>query len=184
MKKPLGIKKYEFEALQVLRYTRKGVIEQIVDESVTDKTLKMLDAANNCFRAHNNPIRIVHYPEIETLAAAIHLNSNIIVVDERTTRLLIEDPKKLAFILEHKLHTKIDVNNNALKEFSKLVKDVKVLRSVELVTIAYELGLLDDYIPEMPDGRKRLLDSILWGVKLDGCAVSNREIEQIMRIES
>jgi predicted nucleic acid-binding protein len=181
--KPLNTKKYEFEALQVLQTIKRGIFKVITDNTITEKTKFLLDLANSCFLAHNNPIQIVHFAEIETLAAALHLKSNIIVVDERTTRLLIEDPKKLAFILKHKLHTKITINQKALKEFTRLVKGIKVIRSIEIVTIAYELGLLDSYIPNMPDGRKRLLDSILWGVKLDGCSVSRREIDQIIKLE-
>ncbi|MBI2656373.1 hypothetical protein HYX03_01385 [Candidatus Woesearchaeota archaeon] len=51
------------------------------------------------------------------------------------------------------------------------------------MAIAYEHGLLDDYITKIPDARKNLLESVLWGVKLNGCAVSKDEIEQIVRIE-
>lgn len=58
-----------------------------------------------------------------------------------------------------------------------------MIRSVELVTIAYELGMLDKYLPNAPDPKKTLLDSVLWGVKLNGCAVSKHEIEQILRME-
>lgn len=181
--KPLNTKKFEFEALQVLQIIKIGILKVIEDKAVKEKTNQLLELANSCFSAHEHPIKIVHFAEMETLAAALHFDANIIVVDERTTRLLIEDPKKLAFILEHKLHTKIRTNNKALKEFSRQVKQVKVLRSVELVTITYELGLLDDYIPELPDAKKRLLDAILWGVKLDGCAVSKKEIEQIIKLE-
>ena len=181
--KPLNTKKYEFEALQVLQIIRRGTFKVIEDHEIAEKTKELLELANSCFLAHDNPIRIVHFAEIETLAAALHLDTNIIAVDERTTRLLIEDPDKLAFILRHKLHTKIAVNKKALREFTSLTKGIKVLRSVEIVTIAYELGLLDSYIPTFPDGRKRLLDSILWGVKLDGCSVSRREIEQIIKLE-
>ena len=54
---------------------------------------------------------------------------------------------------------------------------------MELVTIAYEKGLLDNYLADVKEPRKTLLDSVLWGVKLNGCSVSRREIEQIIRME-
>ena len=104
-------------------------------------------------------------------------------MDERTIRLLIEDPKKLEHILEHRLHTKVYVEGKNLRKFRDFTKNIKLIRSVELVTLAYELGLLDKYIPNLPGGKKTLLESLLWGVKLDGCSVSKREIGQIMRIE-
>ena len=75
------------------------------------------------------------------------------------------------------------MNSGSIKEFSKITKGIRMIRSVELVTMAYEMGMLDQYIAEIPDSKKMLLEGILWGVKLQGCAVSRDEIEQIMRME-
>ncbi len=73
-------------------------------------------------------------------------------------------------------------NNDNINELKDIIKNIKVIRSSELVYVAYKLNLLDKYI----DGatRKRLLDSVLWGVKLDGCAISKAEIEQIKDLEA
>ncbi len=60
---------------------------------------------------------------------------------------------------------------------------MKLIRSVELVSVAYELGLLDKYLVNVPNPKKTLLEAVLWGVKLNGCSVSEREIEEIVRIE-
>lgn len=181
--KPLHTRKFEFEALQVLRYIDKGIIEVVDDKEVDNKTRQLLDFANNVFKAKGRFIQIVHYGEMSGIAACTYLGSDVFVVDERTTRLLVEDPHRLKHILEHKLHTRIEVNGNSLKKFRDAAKNIKLIRSVELVTIAYELGLLDDYLPDVPDGKRILLESLIWGVKLDGCSVSKREIEQIIRLE-
>ena len=129
-------------------------------------------------------MRIVHFAELSVIAAAMSLNADAIVIDEKTTRLLIENPRKIAEILKKTLHTSVNINENNLKEFNNIAKGLKTIRSVELVTVAYELGILNDYITKLPDARKNLLESILWGVKLNGCAVSKDEIGQIMRIET
>ncbi|MFH2028624.1 MAG: hypothetical protein ABIJ08_05770 [Nanoarchaeota archaeon] len=181
--RPLEIKRFEFEALQALRYVENKTIEVIQSYEIKKLTDELLDLANNSFIAKGKPLRIVHPGEISGIAVCIHLNSNIFAVDERTLRLLIEDPRKLRYILEHRLHTKVDVNKANLKRFGTMTKKIKLIRSVELVTIAYEKGLLDVYIPNMPYGKKKLLESVLWGVKLSGCSVSKSEIEQVMRIE-
>ena len=78
----------------------------------------------------------------------------------------------------------MEINKNSLKNFQKLTKNVRMIRSVELVTVAYEKGLLDKYLPHMADSRKELLESVLWGVKLNGSAVTRKEIEQILRMEA
>ncbi|MEK7074128.1 MAG: hypothetical protein AAB968_00005, partial [Patescibacteria group bacterium] len=69
----------------------------------------------------------------------------------------------------------------------RYVSKTKILRSVELVTVAFEFGLLDRYVAAgeekaIPGIRQKLLESVLWGLKMNGCAVSGKEIEQITRM--
>lgn len=182
--KPLATKRFKFEALKVLHYINNRTLNIVGNEKVKEKTELLLNLANNSFIAHSQPINIVHYGEISGISTYIFNNSDAYVVDERTTRILIENPKKLKNILRHTLHTDIRIDYNKLKEFQKLTKNIKIIRSVELATIAYELGLLDKYLTKIPNPRQTLLDSVLWGVKLNGCAVSKREIEQILKLES
>jgi len=181
--KPIKTKRFEFEALQTLHYIENGTLSHIKDNDINTKTQELLELANNCFKAKGNYIQIIHRGEMSCIAAALLLDTNIIVIDERTARLIIENPHKLKNILEHKLHTKVDINNTNLKKFRNITKNIKLIRSVELVTLAFELGLVDKYIPHIENGRRILLESLLWGVKLDGCSVSKSEIEQIMRLE-
>jgi len=179
---PLSTKRFEFEALQVLKIINEGTLKVLEDKEVEKKTNILLDLANSIFNAYGKNIRIVHKAEMQGLALCINLKADAFVVDERTSRLLIEDYSRLKNILEKKLHTRIKVNNNNLKEFQKITKGVKIIRSIELVTAAFELGLLNSYILNIKDAKKKLLDSVLWGVKLDGCAVSKNEIEEIMKL--
>jgi hypothetical protein len=182
--KPLTTKCFKFEALRVLYYIDKGIITVLDNSEIRRKTQQLLELANNSFTARSQPINIVHYGEMSGIATALYKNSEAYVVDERTTRYLIEDPNKLRNILRHTLHTDIKINHSKLKEFHKLAGNIKVIRSVELVAVAYELGLLDKYLTNIPNPRRTLLESVLWGVKLNGCAVSKKEIEQIIRMES
>ena len=180
---PLSTKKFKFEALQVLRSINFHVLEVYNNEEMRKKAIHLLDTANKCFMAKGNYMQIVHFAEMSGLATVLINNAEAFVVDERSTRLLIEDPDRLRSILEDRLHTKIIVNKNKLNEFRNMCKGVKLIRSVELVTIAYELGLLDKYIVNIPEPRRTLLEAVLWGVKLNGCTVSEREIEDIIKIE-
>lgn len=182
--KPLTTKRFKFEAIKVLQMINNGVLTIEDSEQIRKTTEILLDTANKSFYAHGQPINIVHYGEMSGLATAIHNKSDAYVVDERTTRLLIENPNKIRNILRHTLHTDIKINQGMLKEFQKLAKGVKIIRSIELVVIAYELGLLDIYLTELPEPKKTLLESVLWGLKLNGCAVSKREIEQIIKLET
>ena len=182
--KPMNSKRFKFEAMRVLSYITKNTIEVVESEQITQKTKYLMNIANNTFMARGNPIQLVHYGEMEALAAAIILGSSAFVVDERTTRLLIENPDKLRRIMEHKLHTRIQVNKNSLNDFRKEVGEIKVIRSTELAVIAYKLGLLDRYLPKLPEPNKQLLDGVLWGIKLNGCSISQREIDTIVKVEA
>ncbi len=180
---PLATKKFKFEALQVLRCINFGVLEVFNSEEMRRMAIHLLDLANRCFMAKGNLIQIVHFAEMSGLAVALINDAEAFVVDERSTRLLIEDPDRLRRILEDRLHTKIKVDKAKLNEFRNICKGIKLIRSVELVTVAYEIGLLDKYVVNIPEPRRTLLEAVLWGVKLNGCTVSEREIEEVIKME-
>ncbi|MBI3027621.1 hypothetical protein HYY70_05915 [Candidatus Woesearchaeota archaeon] len=183
--KPLETKKFKFEAIQVEKLIEEGILEVAGNGFVDKNALKFLDMANEIFKAYGDYyMKIVHFAEMSVIAAALELNADAIVIDEKTTRLLIENPKIIVEILRKTLHTPISINESNLKEFNSIVNGIKAIRSVELVTIAYEHGMLDRYVTQIPDSRKNLLESVLWGVKLNGCAVSKEEIEQILETET
>lgn len=176
-------KRFKFEALQVLDCIEKGIIEVVKNEEIDSQAIKLLTTANSCFNAFGRNINLLHLAEISSIVLHLQKDADALVLDERTARLIVENPKKLLNILNHTLHTPIEENQNSLREFGKITKNIRIIRSVELVTLAYEKGLLDDYIANIPNPRKVLLESVLWGIKLNGCAVSKKELEQIMRIE-
>lgn len=187
--KPLKTRKFKFEALQVMPLISNGTLNLIENDFIISKTKYLVDLANRCFKAKGNWIQIIQEGEMETVATALYFKSETIVVDERITRMLIEDPKGIKHLLERRLHTKISVDNNNLKTFYEIVKNLKVIRSIELVTIAYELGILDKYMDNkqklmIKDAEKLLLEGILWAVKLNGCSVSETEINDIINYES
>ncbi|MBW2971161.1 hypothetical protein KY320_03300 [Candidatus Woesearchaeota archaeon] len=186
--KPLSTKRFKFEALQVLQHVSRGVIKVIDEPAVTDKANELLNLANSCFRAKKHNIKIVHLGEMETVALALHKGSEAIVVDERTTRYLVEKPEKIQEYMGSKMHTQVSVNHDNLKQLKKQLNPLKVIRSVELITLAYELGLLDLFTTErenelLPNLKETLLESVLWGAKLKGCAISSDEIDTIMQLE-
>ena len=181
--RPLETKKFKFEAIQVERLIEDKILEIADSDIIKENAVRLLTTANAIFRAYDNYIKIVHYAEMSVIAAALSLDSNAVAVDEKTTRFLTENPRTIAEILRKTLHTSISINENNLKEFKNTVNNLKIIRSIELVVVAYEHGFLDNYITKIPNARKNLLESVLWGVKLNGCAVSEDEIEQILRME-
>ena len=98
----------------------------------------------------------------------LEIDKKAIVVDERTTRILCEAPENLRKLLESKLHTKIDASEKNYPMF----KDFKVIRSSELVFMAYKLGIID-----LPAKKQEAMEALLYGLKFKGCTISMREID-------
>lgn len=180
---PLETKKFKFEALHTYRYIRKKTLKVYEKEDYLKLKAEIESLCNSCFIARGNPIRIMHDGEIETIAIAIVTGSMNLVVDERTTLLLVENPLYIPTILGGKLKFPIDTDRKKLARLKRLLSGLNAMRSVELVSYAYEAGLLDRYLPERPYSRLTLLDAVLWGLKLNGCAVSEKEIIEIMAYE-
>jgi len=181
--RPLETRRFKFEALQVQSLVERGIISVIKDDVVKAKANQLLNLANSILSAHGQNIKIVQVGEMETLAAALLYKADAIVIDERITRTLLENPKGLQQLMEKRLHMQLKTNEFALREFEEATKHVTIIRSFELVTIAYETGLLDKFIVKMPNARRELLESILWGVKLNGCSVTDDEIDTIVKAE-
>jgi hypothetical protein len=181
--KPLTSKRYKYEAIQVLKLIEEGTVKIYDNEKLRVDTLHLLELANSLFKAQGNFVRIVQFAEIETVVAAKVLGAECIVVDEFITRTLIENPPSAQQRLENKLHMKVDSEKNNLSDFKEKVQGIKVIRSIELVTIAYELGFFKEYYLHLPTPKKTLLEGLLWGVKLNGCSVSEREIDEVIKIE-
>ena len=185
---PMKTKKFKLESLMVNDLIMEGHFK-VYDKNkeVSLVSDKLMDYANNMFVARGRPVKILQKAETDVLALAIHLKSDALLVDERALRLLVENPKKMVKILGGKLHTQVTINQNEMKEFSKMVKGINVLRSTELVTVAYELGLLDRYITAKKVLHKKykqpLLEGALWALKLKGCSISSEEIDEILKFE-
>ncbi len=180
--KPILTKRYRFEALQIANELRRQNLKLLQDPAIDTTVEKIGRIANSCFQAHGEDIQIVHPAEIEAVCYAVEYNATSVVIDERTMRLLVENPDALHAILQKKLHTKIKRNQNAIKEFQKYTAGLHVLRSVEIGMIAYKSHMLDEYLPlEYEENNTILLNSFLWGLKLNGCSISQDEIETLSR---
>ncbi len=185
---PLLSRKFKLEALQVLREIYTGTFDLVKSENIRYLSHRIMNIANHTFKAYDSDIAIVHIGEMDVLAAAKILKSKAVVIDERTTRQLIEDPLSIAKHLQSKLHTHITVDENNIRLLKRELSGIKVIRSVELMSLAYEFHILDSLIiPQEQRVYKNLnstlLDAVLWSLKLNGCAVSDEEINKLVSLE-
>ncbi len=177
--KPKTIRRFQFEALEIEKLIRDGILELYID--ISQKNVKNLQSlSNKTYRIKEKWLEIIQVGEMETVAASLKNENAPIVIDERTMRLLLEDEKSLEKLLERRNRKKVTMDEANVAKFKAAIKgDVPILRSVELVTAAFHLGLIDMYLPKMNRSKEFLLDSVLWNVKFNGAAITEHEIEEI-----
>lgn len=146
------------------------------DRKLDDKTKEILNLTNSIFYIGGRPLHIVDFGEAECLALLALTNANCLAIEERTTRMLIEDPNALLEILKRKHNTRnIEMNQNKYLKFKEIIGEVSVIRSVDLLSFAYERGLLKNVITN-----KEYLKSALYALKFNGCSVSFEEIDEYL----
>lgn len=174
---PFNNKKYKLEAMQVSRLIDDHVLEVVKANNFKNT----LDSVNNIFSLRGKPMQLLHAGEIEDLLIYQQLGAEGFVVDERTMRLFLEDINEMHQLLERKLHKRIDFNRGNAREFQKKFSGISVIRSCELMAIAYERGLLSENFSERY-GKEEQIDALMWGLRLRGCAVSTDEIEMFKKL--
>ena len=178
--KPLNIKKFELEAIRLKELLDEGILEmpsslKIDEKEITKRTYEILEIANKTFRGQNRDIHLIDLGETSGLALSEVLTkmgiSNVLAVDERTTRMLCEKPENLRKLMEGKLHMGITAKTENYDYF----KDFRFIRSTELMYVAYKKGIIKSKDP-------KLLDALLYALKFKGAAISDDEIAEIKRI--
>ena len=178
---PIKIKMYELEALKIQNLIDEGCLNMpnkigITDKEITNLMFKLMNFANTMFIGNGNEIQLIQQGETSCLALSKILNEkkikNVLVVDERTTRMLVEKHENLKELLEKKMHTNVKLKESNFKEFNGF----KIIRSTELIYVAYKKGLINLR-------GKEVLDALLYALKFKGCAISSEEIEEIKGIK-
>ncbi len=176
--RPLTVRRFEFEALQVIKMIRDGILE-VYEDVPRQKVRELIALANTSFRLDGKTMDVIQEGEMESIATALQIDAAGVVMDERTLRLFIENNRDMKALLERRFQKTVTPDLKKMDAFSSKLEDVTIIRSIELVGVAYKLGLLDDYIPDGKKGRDQLLDAVLWNTKFNGCAVTEEEIQEL-----
>lgn len=179
---PFETKQFKFEAFQVQHLIDEKILEVINVKQFEIKTQQLLNIGNNLFSVHGNDLTLLQYGEIETIIAALENNADAIIVDERVTLTLLDNPADMQRIIQRRLHSPVLLNKQSLIAFKQQTKGLRAIRSAELLVIAYEQGLFDEYLQNTPEKSKELLEAILWRAKLNGCALTDEEINQLVEL--
>ena len=175
--RPLKISRFELEALVINKLLEDKVIElpyDTVDKNkLQTKTNEINDLLNHTYFARGEFMKIMDKGEVSAVALCLLLAEkgikNALAVDERTTRMMCEMPQNLQKIFQDKLHTEVET-----KRENPFLNEIKVIRSSELMYIAYKKGLVKL--------KNHVLEALLYAVKFKGCAISFEEIDRMKNL--
>ena len=169
---PLKQKRFELEALLIAGLVEKGILEIVSSKNLNQETGRIIKAANSVFSVDNENMKILHEGEASCFALAGLLKQEynaVLVIDERTARMLAEKPQNLHKLLEKKLHHSVHANKELFSSFSGL----DIIRSSELLLVAYKKGII-----KLPASSEQAVDALLYAAKFKGCSISFSEIER------
>ncbi|VVB56559.1 Uncharacterised protein [uncultured archaeon] len=161
-------------------------VERAVSDEVLDvvpladpgDAAQILQWANSIFTLEGRPLPILQRGEAECLALALETGVRDLLMDERTTRLLLEDPAQLTAHLQAEYGERLRVRQQPLDELMARCKTLRFYRSSEMLLLAYQMGFFDDYW----NMKEEALEAALYRLKYSGCALSEDEIEQSMKL--
>lgn len=171
-----GLKEYAFSARKIKKAIKDGILE-IVENNSQARMNEILNMSNNMLFVRGKPLRLVHAGEAEMLAIAADLGGSAVLMDERTTRMLIEAPFRMKEHLEEEFNVNIMFDRNAFTKFTEMTKGCEIVRSSELLILGYELGFMDDF----GGAKKEALEAALYKIKYSGCSISFDEINKFIR---
>src|SRR3989339_864796 len=145
--RPFQIKRFKLEAIQISKEIEKGVLKVYQEQDLGREIEELNMIANRIFIGKkNNYLKIIDEGELTALVLAKKIHAEALVIDERTTRLLIEAPNDLNNIFKSKFKENIKMDQKNLKLFKENIGALPIIRSVEIGVAAYELGILDSYL--------------------------------------
>ena len=175
--RPINSKRYALESMRIKKLFNEGVVKVMdADPRLTDE---IIEVSNGIYSAHHQNIRLIHKGEAGALALIRDVGADAFLIDERTMRMMLEDPESLKNVLSSQNNGRVDIDYGRLDAFRKLVPPVKIIRSSELAAIAYERGVLGK---SLGDNRKEALMAMLYALKFSGCAISWDEIDDYASI--
>lgn len=173
VERPLHVNEFEFKALRLREAINEGMIKVEDVPGVHERAEEILEEANSLFQPR---VKILHEGEAECLALMELVGAKTLLVDERTTRLIVEDPVGLGKFIQNRTSFKVRMSEEKALKLHDRFSSFSVIRSSEVVAVAYEKGLLDKY------GDGRLLHASLYALKFSGCAISKKEISEYLKI--
>ncbi|MFA5106063.1 MAG: hypothetical protein WC506_03825 [Candidatus Micrarchaeia archaeon] len=172
---PVNNKNYALNALRIKHAIDRGVI-RVCAIDASQGAREIMGVANGIFYLSGKPLALIQLGESEILALCGSFGIKNVLIDERTTRLLIESPLSLKDHFEEEFGRSIGVNEENLRKFESMTKGLSLFRSSEILITAYEKG----YFSSLDKLQVRTLEAALYSLKFSGCSISFEEISDFL----
>lgn len=178
VEKPLGanLRQYIFSAIKIKKMIVDGTLVKVAPGQ-QNMTNSILLAANNLLYSKGRPLNLVHRGESEMIGLAIEAGVKNLLIDERTTRMIVEAPFRMKEHMEKEFGISIMLNNENLRKLSDMTKGMQSIRSSELLILAYENGFFDKF----GNMKTAALEAALYKLKFSGCSIRFDEVEDYMK---
>lgn len=175
--RPQNSKRYALESMRIKKLFSEGVISVMNPEPLI--TREIMDLSNSIYSIRNHPLRLIHKGEAAALALISGIEADGLLIDERTTRLLIEDAETLRRVLSDQMRRSVEIDEKKLAAFRDILPDIRIIRSSEVAAVAYEKGIIGR---NLGNNGKEALMATLYALKFSGCAISWNEIDEYLSI--
>ncbi len=175
--RPLSIKQFELNALRIQHALEQGWLKVEKLEKEGRKTSDdFLQWSNNLFYTDFGALTLIQAGEAETIGLLKESKAKFLGVDERNTRMLVEDIEGLRDYLRKK-YGKIKMNLDNAENLKELLEGISVVRSSEFIAMGFQNNVFEPDIANSKQG----LEASLYAVKYSGCAVSEQEIRDFLK---
>ena len=169
---PSRIKQHGFSALRIKRLFFEGAVGKVAAD--LQRTREILQLANSTMLVDGKPLELIQIGEAECLALVLSGKADALIIDEKTLRLLIENPEKLMGILKTEYEGKVVLEEKSLQKWQQLTRGIKIIRSAELLAVAGKNG----YFGFFGDDEVLALRAAVFALKGYGCSLTKDELKE------
>ncbi|MFH0714603.1 MAG: hypothetical protein V1847_02410 [Candidatus Diapherotrites archaeon] len=177
VERPRSIKQFELNALRIQHSIENGWLKvKKLEAEGRKKSDEFISLANDLFYTDLGALSIIQGGEAETIGLVKESGAKLLAVDERNTRMLVEDIEGLKNYLQKK-YGKIRMNEDNAEKMKELVSGINVIRSSEFIAWGFRQKMFEPDIANSLQG----LEAALYAVKYSGCSVSEQEIRNFLK---
>ncbi len=175
---PRLVHRYALSALRLERQIEEKNIAVRDAPGLAAETQRILAAANHLLTVEGRPLEILQLGESECLALLALEKDSVFLVDEKTARLVVENPARLRESLRGEYAREVQIDARAAEELAAKFAGASVIRSAELLALAAEQGFFSSFGGEA----REVFHASVYAVRAAGCSLTENELDEYEKI--